>query len=92
MLESISIVLPLYNEESRLKNLFSEIVKQKIFKRKNIEFIFVNDGSNDLSLKLIKDFKSKNKNKVNTILINYKKNRGKGYAIKRGVLISKKNH
>ena len=90
MLESISIVLPLYNEESRLKNLFSEIVKQKIFKRKNIEFIFVNDGSNDLSLKLIKDFKSKNKNKVNTILINYKKNRGKGYAIKRGVLISKK--
>ena len=90
MLNSISIVFPLYNEENRLKKLFSEIVNQKIFKRKNIEFIFVNDGSDDLSLKLIKNFKSKNRDKINVILINYKKNKGKGYAIKKGVFAAKK--
>jgi len=90
MFESISIVFPLYNEENRLGKLFSEIVNQKIFKRKNIEFIFVNDGSDDLSLKLIKNFESKNRDKINVILINYKKNRGKGYAIKKGVLAEKK--
>ena len=90
MFKSISIVFPLYNEENRLKKLFSEIVNQKIFKKKNIEFIFVNDGSDDLSLKLIKNFKLKNRDKINVILINYKKNKGKGYAIKKGVLAAKK--
>ena len=90
MLKSISIVFPLYNEENRLKKLFSEIINQKLFKKKNIEFIFVNDGSSDLSLKLIEGFKTQNQNKINIILISYKKNRGKGYAIKQGVFAAKK--
>ena len=90
MLKSISIVFPLYNEENRLKKLFSEIINQKIFKKKNIEFIFVNDGSSDLSLKLIEGFKSQNQNKINIKLISYKKNKGKGYAIKQGVFAAKK--
>ena len=90
MLKSISIIFPLFNEEKRLKKLFYEICNQKIFKKKNIEFIFVNDGSVDQSLKLIKKFKSKNRKKINIKLINYKKNMGKGYAIKKGVFFAKK--
>lgn len=88
MMKSISVVFPLYNEEKRLKKLFLEILNQKIFKKKNIEFIFVNDGSNDESFNLINKFK--NKNKINIKLISYKQNRGKGYAIKKGVLLAKK--
>ena len=90
MLKSISVVFPLYNEEKRLKKLFSEISNQRIFKKKNIEFIFVNDGSNDESFNLINEFKNRNKNKINIKLINYKQNKGKGYAIKKGVLLAKK--
>jgi len=90
MLKSISVVFPLYNEEKRLKKLFSEILNQKIYKKKNIEFIFVNDGSNDESFNLINEFKNRNKNKINIKLINYKQNKGKGYAIKKGVLLAKK--
>ena len=90
MLKSISVVFPLYNEEKRLKKLFSEILNQKIFKKKNIKFIFVNDSSNDETFKLIDKFKYKNKNKINIKLINYKKNKGKGYAIRKGVLLAKK--
>ncbi len=88
MLESVSIIFPLYNEEERLKALFLEISKQKIFYKKNAEFIFVNDGSNDQSLGLIKKFKKKNKFKIK--LISYKNNKGKGYAIKKGVVASRK--
>ena len=90
MIESLSIIFPLYNEQNRLDKLFSEIKKQKIFKKKKIEFIFVNDGSNDNSFKLIKNFKSENKNKANIKLISYNRNRGKGYALKKGVFFAKK--
>ena len=90
MLETISVVFPLYNEEKRLKNLFLEILKQKVFKKKNVDFIFINDGSSDRSYKLIKDFKLKNENKINIMLINYKQNKGKGYAIRKGILSAKR--
>ena len=64
MIKSLSVILPLYNEQHRLNKLFSEIKKQKYFKKRNAEFIFVNDGSNDKSLQMIENFKSKNKKKI----------------------------
>tara|TARA_B100000989_G_C19415416_1_gene416244 strand:- start:92 stop:826 length:735 start_codon:yes stop_codon:yes gene_type:complete len=90
MIKSLSIIFPLYNEQHRLSKLFSQIIKQKNFKKKNTEFIFVNDGSNDESLKMIIDFISKNKQKINIKLISYKKNQGKGFALKKGVFLAKK--
>lgn len=77
----ISIIVPLYNEEGRLANL-SKIFK--FFKNKNLnyELILINDGSNDKTLnklnELSKNFKFK--------LISYQKNRGKGYAVKMGMI------
>ena len=53
--------------------------------------IFVNDGSNDKSAKIIKNFIRKFHKKKLIKYISYKKNIGKGYAIKKGVLKSKKN-
>ena len=91
MIKSLSVIFPLYNEQHRLSKLFSEIKKQKYFKKRNIEFIFVNDGSNDKSLQMIKDFKSKNKKKINIKLISYNENKGKGFAIKKGIFLAKKN-
>ena len=91
MIKSLSIIFPLYNEQHRLNKLFTEIKKQKYFKKKNSEFIFVNDGSNDKSLEMIKNFKSKNKKKINIKLISYKKNQGKGFALKKGIFLAKKN-
>jgi|TARA_B110000238_G_scaffold188964_1_gene220540 dolichyl-phosphate beta-glucosyltransferase len=90
MIKSISIVFPLYNEENRLPQLFKEIKKFSTKSKFNIEFIFVNDGSVDNSLNLIKKFKHENIRELNVKIINYKKNRGKGYALKQGVLIANK--
>ena len=91
MIKSLSVIFPLYNEQHRLSKLFSEIKKQKYFKKKNSEFIFVNDGSNDKSLEMIENFKSKNKKKINIKLISYNKNQGKGFALKKGIFLAKKN-
>ena len=91
MIKSLSIIFPLYNEQHRLSKLFSEIKKQKNLKKKNTEFIFVNDGSNDESLKMISDFISKNKKNIDIKLISYNKNQGKGFALKKGIFLAKKN-
>ena len=62
MIRSISVILPLFNEEKRLKKAFRKIVN---FSKKNKinlkEFIFVNDGSSDKSEEMIKKFIKDNK-------------------------------
>ena len=87
-MDNISLIIPLYNEEERIKKNLNFI--ENFLKKKKIEVIFVNDGSNDNSEKIIKKFISKNSNKKFIKYISYKKNVGKGYAIRKGVLNSKK--
>ena len=87
MFKSVSIIYPLYNEEMRLQKTFLDIEKfdksNKFIKK---EYIFVNDGSSDQTLSLLKKkFKKKNKFKI----LSYTKNKGKGYALKKGVQIAK---
>ena len=88
MIKSLSIIFPVFNEELRLKSSFNHILlflkKKQYFK---IEIIFVDDGSNDNSYNLVNKFikNIKRKNKMKAKLIRYKKNSGKGYALKVGV-------
>ena len=86
MIKSLSIVFPLFNEEKRLSKLLREIKKFSFKNKFNIEFIFINDGSTDNSLQILKNFKKINKEKINFNIVSYKKNKGKGYALKKGVL------
>lgn len=90
MIKSLSVIFPLFNEEKRLPNLFKKVKKFSTNVKYNIEFIFVDDGSIDKSLILIKKFKRENIQKIKIKIINYKKNKGKGYALKKGVLSSNK--
>ena len=71
-------------------NLFKYLDKN--ITHKNQEVIFVNDGSFDSSKTLIKNYivKKNRENKYNFILITYNKNKGKGFALKKGVQRSKK--
>jgi dolichyl-phosphate beta-glucosyltransferase len=90
MINSLSIILPLFNEEERLPYLFNKIKKFSTNTKYDLEFIFVDDGSIDKSLILVKNFKEDNLKIINIKIINYKNNKGKGYALKQGVLSSKK--
>ena len=83
MIKSISFIIPFFNEKKRILQCLNEVKK---FKSQTIrtEFIFVNDGSNDGTDLIIKKFKNKN-----IKIISYKKNMGKGFALKIGVLNAK---
>tara|TARA_Y100000591_G_scaffold120177_1_gene102681 strand:- start:5737 stop:6468 length:732 start_codon:yes stop_codon:yes gene_type:complete len=89
MIKTLSVILPLYNEEKRLNSLFKKINKFKFLKKDKIEFIFVDDGSNDNSNLSIKKFINENKKKINIKLVSYKKNKGKGFALKKGIASAK---
>ena len=82
---NLSIIIPVYNELETLK-----IFTQKLFKtfeNENIEYIFINDGSDDGSTELLKEI-IKNKSKLKCKLINLNHNMGKGNAIHEGIKIS----
>ena len=53
----ISLIIPCYNEEAVLKLLFKELQKISIEMRTHdFEFLFINDGSSDGTLKILKEF------------------------------------
>lgn len=80
----LSIVIPLYNEEKRLDNIYS--IYEFLDKAKvDYEIILVNDGSNDETIKKVDQLPKKFKYN----LITYYPNQGKGYAIKEGMLSAK---
>ena len=76
----LSIVFPVYNEESNILKLTKEInhlIKQNLF---DLEIIFVNDGSTDNTEQILINYLETTK--VKKKVISYKKNKGKGFAIK----------
>ena len=86
MIPILSVVIPCYNEEARFQegfdHYYSYLKKQKYL----WELIFINDGSSDRTLDLIKN-QIKKRRQIK--LITYFKNRGKGYAICQGVKVAK---
>jgi glycosyltransferase involved in cell wall biosynthesis len=57
-MDKISLIIPCYNEEQALPFLYKEIVKlAEDMKRQEFEFIFINDGSKDRTLELIKELR-----------------------------------
>ena len=91
-IDTLSIILPVFNEEKRLHTSFTNIKKFLTYKKiKRKEIIFVNDGSTDFSKEILKNLIEQIKKKNVIKLISYEKNQGKGYALKKGVLAAKNN-
>jgi len=79
----LSVIIPVYNEEKRLPNSFKKIDKFFESKKLKIEYVFVNDGSSDNTSKIVEKLKFKTKFKI--INVNLETNKGKGFALKKGV-------
>lgn len=86
----LSIIVPCYNEEKRIGRSFKKIISYIKSKGIHTELIFVNDGSTDKTCELLNLFKKnlKNNTLIKIKIISYDKNKGKGYAIKKGFLNS----
>lgn len=88
-MKTLSIIIPVYNEESRLVKTFQALSELRLPRGLKLEeVIFVNDGSRDKTELRIKNYELRIKNKIPIRIISYKKNQGKGYAISRGMKVS----
>lgn len=50
----ISVIVPVYNEENRIKDTIDSLICQSIFK--DLEVILIDDGSSDNSLQIMEEF------------------------------------
>lgn len=80
----LSIIVPCYNEEESVPLFYAETIKQDaFFKSKNVEleFIFVNDGSRDKTVEVIKALREQDER---VHLVSFSRNFGKEAAIYAG--------
>ena len=78
--KDLSIIVPVYNEQDSLNQLYLEI-KSNVNEKYNWELIFVNDGSKDKSKEIIIDLVNTDSN---VKLIDFLVNKGKSEAINIG--------
>lgn len=82
-MDKISVIVSCYNEEKALPLFYEEMEKQiKNFESVEFEYIFVNDGSSDNTLKVIKEL---NKKDSKVRYISFSRNFGKEAAMYAGL-------
>ncbi|MBR1438356.1 MAG: glycosyltransferase [Synergistaceae bacterium] len=88
----ISIVIPVYNEQDNLPELFRRLFPVMENLNRQYEIILVNDGSRDSSLPLMLQEQKNNPNGKNLRVIDFNGNFGQHTAILAGFKASKGNH
>lgn len=79
----LSVVIPAYNEAKRLPATLTQIKMYLRLQQIDYELVVVDDGSRDDTVRVVQTFDP-------TIhLIRLQPNRGKGYAVRRGMLAAK---
>ena len=86
----LSIVVPAFNEAARLEVTLRKIVEYLRERREEGELIVVDDGSKD-NTAAIAESVSRDSRPVAIRVIRYEENRGKGYAVRLGLLEAKAN-
>ncbi|ALR14782.1 glycosyltransferase family 2 protein [Vibrio natriegens] len=82
----ISLIVPVFNEESTIDFFFNEVKNNQFLSKKDIEIIFINDGSTDnTEIEISKIIKKD----PNITLINLSRNFGKESALFAGLEASK---
>lgn len=85
-MKKISIIIPCYNEAETIPFFYKEIDKVSQKLKAHFEFIFVNDGSKDNTISIIKNYSKKDKR---VKYIHFSRNFGKEAAMYAGLEYSK---
>jgi glycosyltransferase involved in cell wall biosynthesis len=78
----VSVVIPVFNEEDNIKPLLDELMAVLHSLNKAFEVLFIDDGSTDRSLQVLKDLQ---KNNSSIRIIKFKKNCGQTSAFDAGI-------
>ena len=82
----LSVIIPAYNEEKRLPGTLDSIAEYIKSMKKEVEVIVVVDGSRDNTKQVAESYKDKI---AGLRVLDYGDNRGKGFAVKTGMLEAK---
>ncbi|MGD9629767.1 MAG: dolichyl-phosphate beta-glucosyltransferase [Pyrinomonadaceae bacterium] len=85
MTPDLSIVIPAFEEEDRLGRSLSLIVEYLRENAPSTEIIVVDDGSGDRTARVAEEFFAEAPD-ISANVIRYEQNRGKGYAVKMGMM------
>jgi glycosyltransferase involved in cell wall biosynthesis len=81
----ISVIIPVFNQAGKISYSVEKIKQAVESAFSNYELIVVNDGSTDNTLTILRDLAMTDEH---LHIISYTPNRGKGYAVRQGVLHS----
>jgi glycosyltransferase involved in cell wall biosynthesis len=86
-MDKISLVIPCYNEEQALPFLYEELKSvASVMSGQDFEFVFVNDGSRDKTLNIVKELREADKR---VRYVSFSRNFGKEAAILAGLKAAK---
>ncbi len=82
----ISLVIPAYNEATRLGQSLEKVLAYLQAQPYPSEVLVVDDGSTDATAQVAAQALAANAGRVATRVLSYQPNRGKGYAVRQGLL------
>ena len=80
-----NVIIPVYNEEERIDKTCNAVITFLQENNQDYKFVFVDDGSTDNTLNILKKYATENA-KITAFPLN--RNMGKGAAVKEGILNS----
>ena len=60
----LSVIVPCYNEQENIQDFYDELMKNEAFFKErdvDIELVYVNDGSTDKTVDMVKELNNKDK-------------------------------
>lgn len=84
-MDKISIIVPVYNEEEAIKIFYDKITEVSAKIEAEFEFIFVNDGSKDKTLEIVKEYARQD---ARVRFVSFSRNFGKEAAMYAGLQAS----
>lgn len=82
----LSVVIPVFNEEKRVKKTLQESFLYLRVKKMTAEIIVVDDGSRDKTIQVVSQFKKLSTAKQKLRILKHPTNKGKGAAVRTGAL------
>ena len=86
MSKVLSVIIPVYNEENTVLKILNTLERVNLIDNIKKEYVIVNDCSTDNSKSIIEKYI--NNNTVNVKLFSHSKNKGKGAALRTGIIQS----